>query len=74
MGDQATEGILSSFLQKKRINTAAPYLNGRVLDVGCGTGQHVNMLAEKNLKVLGIDISPSMINDDVALCEPAKKE
>ena len=33
-----------------------------ILDVGCGTGQHVNMLAEKNLKVLGIDISPSMIN------------
>ena len=32
-----------------------------ILDVGCGTGHHVGLLGEKNLNVLGIDISPSMI-------------
>lgn len=32
-----------------------------ILDVGCGTGHHVDALSKQNLKVLGIDISPSMI-------------
>ena len=32
-----------------------------ILDVGCGTGHHVDELSQQNLKVLGIDISPSMI-------------
>jgi SAM-dependent methyltransferase len=32
-----------------------------ILDVGCGTGHHVDALSQKNLKVLGIDISDSMI-------------
>ena len=32
-----------------------------ILDVGCGTGHHVDTLSQQNLKVLGIDISPSMI-------------
>ena len=32
-----------------------------ILDVGCGTGHHVDTLSQQNLKVIGIDISPSMI-------------
>jgi SAM-dependent methyltransferase len=32
-----------------------------ILDVGCGTGHHVGKLAQQNLNVIGIDISPSMI-------------
>jgi len=32
-----------------------------ILDIGCGTGHHVGLLSEKNLKVIGVDISPSMI-------------
>ena len=32
-----------------------------ILDIGCGTGHHVGLLSEKKLKVLGVDISPSMI-------------
>ena len=32
-----------------------------ILDVGCGTGHHVDALSQQNLKVFGIDISPSMI-------------
>ena len=32
-----------------------------ILDIGSGTGHHVGLLSEQNLKVVGIDISPSMI-------------
>ena len=34
----------------------------RILDIGCGTGHHVNMLTNKNLDVVGIDSSIEMIN------------
>ena len=33
-----------------------------IADIGCGTGHHVADLASKNLDVIGIDISPSMVN------------
>ena len=32
-----------------------------IADIGCGTGHHVANLSSKNLNVIGIDISPSMI-------------
>lgn len=32
-----------------------------IADIGCGTGHHVANLGSKNLNVIGIDISPSMI-------------
>lgn len=43
--------------------TNATELNGKsvVLDVGCGNGHHVSKLAEEKLRVIGIDISDSMI-------------
>jgi SAM-dependent methyltransferase len=44
------------------INLANPSSTSRILDVGCGTGHHVSSLGAKGLDVLGIDISPSMIN------------
>jgi SAM-dependent methyltransferase len=36
-------------------------LRGRVLDVGCGTGEHVLMAADAGCEALGIDIAPSAI-------------
>jgi SAM-dependent methyltransferase len=33
-----------------------------IADIGCGTGHHVADLNSRNLNVIGIDISPSMIN------------
>ena len=35
--------------------------NNLVLDVGSGTGHHVNMMSEANASVIGIDISPAMV-------------
>ena len=32
-----------------------------IVDIGCGTGHHVNALQKRNLDAVGIDISPSMI-------------
>ena len=38
-----------------------PTVQSVILDVGSGTGHHVGKLSQKNFKVTGIDISPSMI-------------
>lgn len=38
MADQGAEGLLSPYLRRKRFAAARPFLRGRVLDVGCGTG------------------------------------
>lgn len=38
MADQGTEGLLSPWLRQQRVAVAKPYLWGRVLDVGCGSG------------------------------------
>ena len=44
------------------LNNTSPSSKSHILDIGCGTGHHVASLGSKNLNVLGIDISPSMIN------------
>jgi len=36
-------------------------IGGRVLDVGCGTGEHVLMAAERGLDATGIDIAPRAV-------------
>ena len=43
------------------INTSNPKETSVILDIGCGTGHHVGSLGAKNLNIMGIDISPSMI-------------
>lgn len=43
------------------INNTVPSETSIIADIGCGTGHHVGNLAAKNLKVIGVDISPSMI-------------
>ena len=46
------------------INKTEPTSQSRILDIGCGTGHHVASLGSKGFDVLGIDISPSMIEQD----------
>ncbi len=43
------------------VNSSMPDQKSVIADIGCGTGHTVNSLKNKNLDVVGIDISPSMI-------------
>ncbi|MCB9436578.1 MAG: class I SAM-dependent methyltransferase [Anaerolineales bacterium] len=59
MADQGSEGLLSPFLRERRIQAARPYLMGRVLDVGCGTGLLARYVPTENY--LGIDIDQASL-------------
>lgn len=59
MADQSTEGLLSPFLRKRRFAAVRPYLNGRVLDVGCGSGRLAEYISSD--QYLGIDVDPFSI-------------
>ena len=50
---QSEEGILSPFLAKKRMSKALPFLNGSVLDYGCGVGDLAEVV---NKDYVGFDI------------------
>ena len=43
------------------VNNTEPNEKSIIVDIGCGTGHHVANLSSKNLQVVGIDISPSMV-------------
>ena len=45
----------------KIINSTNADETSIIADIGCGTGHHVSNLSSKNLQVIGVDISPSMI-------------
>lgn len=53
MADQGSEGLLSPFLRKKRINAVKPFLRGKVLDYGCGSGHLTAYVAASNY--VGVD-------------------
>ena len=38
MSDQGTQGLLSPWLRRRRMNAAGPWLAGSVFDFGCGSG------------------------------------
>jgi len=52
MADQ-TDGFLSPFLRKKRIEMALPFIKGRVIDIGCGVGKLAKYVEAENY--VGID-------------------
>jgi SAM-dependent methyltransferase len=43
------------------INATGPTSESIILDIGCGTGDHVNQLSLKGLDVIGLDSSSAMI-------------
>lgn len=44
------------------VNVSSPNEKSVIADIGCGTGHHVADLNSQHLEVIGIDISPSMID------------
>lgn len=43
------------------INSSMPNEKSVIADIGCGTGHHVKEFNDRNLNIIGVDISPSMI-------------
>lgn len=54
-------GLKNDFEVGQIINSSAPTEASVIADIGCGTGHQTSVLSSKGLKVIGIDISPSMI-------------
>lgn len=54
MADQGAQGLLSPFLRNQRIAAARPYLEGRILDVGCGAGSLAQYVNPQNY--IGVDM------------------
>ena len=55
--------VKNTYEVQEIINLKTPNNVKRLLDIGSGTGHHVNLLSNNNSnQVIGIDISPSMIN------------
>lgn len=55
-------GIKNDFEVGNIINSSKPNETSIIADIGCGTGHHVQSLSSQNLNVIGVDVSPSMIN------------
>jgi len=47
--------ILKEFLKNKR--------NARILDIGCGTGFIIDIASKYSSNIIGVDISPEMLNE-----------
>jgi SAM-dependent methyltransferase len=45
------------------INSTSPDETSVIVDIGSGTGHHVSNFASKGLNIMGIDISPSMVEE-----------
>lgn len=45
------------------INSTSPNETSVIVDIGSGTGHHVSSFASKGLNIVGIDISPSMVQE-----------
>lgn len=60
MADQGTEGLLSPFLRRQRFKAAKPYLNGRILDVGCGSGALAELVDPA--WYVGIEVDEDSVN------------
>ena len=53
---------MDSFLEKIIPEMLKPRKNERVLDIGCGTGNHLLLLNRLGLEINGVDASPYMID------------
>lgn len=60
MADQGTEGFLSSFLRRRRINAIKPFLKGKILDIGCGSGVLASLVSTD--LYIGVDIDLTSVN------------
>lgn len=53
------DGALSPFLRQRRMNAAAKYLKGKVLDFGCGIGLVCELVGQRNY--VGVDVDEGVL-------------
>lgn len=70
MADQGSEGLMSPFLRAQRLRAARPYLLGRILDVGCGSGALADLVHFDSY--LGVDSDQASL-DQAAREHPRHK-
>ena len=51
----------NSYETKYILNLSKHFNNNKILDIGCGTGNHVNLFSKVHKDTIGIDNSPEMI-------------
>src|SRR3546814_16456060 len=61
MADQGSEGRLSPFLRRQRFQAAKPFLKGRALDFGCGSGGLAALIDSE--RYLGVEIDPESLRE-----------
>lgn len=54
MADQGGEGLLSPYLRRRRLEAVRPFLRGRVLDFGCGSGALAQLVPAD--RYLGVEV------------------
>jgi 2-polyprenyl-3-methyl-5-hydroxy-6-metoxy-1,4-benzoquinol methylase len=54
-------GLLTPYLQSRRIAVARPFLTGRVLDVGCNVGALTELVPDD--RYVGVDIDEEILTD-----------
>ncbi|MGA7870688.1 MAG: class I SAM-dependent methyltransferase [Candidatus Binatus sp.] len=65
IGEQHIENVISTI----RKHFAPDFTPHRVLDYGCGTGRLVIPLSRRAERVVGVDISPSMLSETRVNCD-----
>lgn len=53
---------MESFIEKMISNTLKPFKNESVLDIGCGSGNHLLLASRLGMDITGIDASPYMLS------------
>ena len=67
---QSNEGLLSNFLQKRRLKKILQFLprkfeNFELLDYGCGDGALIEYINKKKINYFGFDIDTDLINENI---------
>lgn len=67
IGEESRSRYIFQTEPENELETNIDLVQGKVLDVPCGEGRHLDYLLKKGLDVYGTDISQDMINKTLAL-------